>query len=113
MKALILASLALGLSTSVMAADLNQTALSTLLTTKGLTVSGDVHSHETFKSIYGNAVKNGAKISNECTELAGSNTADCTLWLTFSPMGETAIQYSVYLPGTELVSTRLDVSRGD
>ena len=40
MKALILTAMALSISSTVMAADLNQTALSTLLTTKNLTVSG-------------------------------------------------------------------------
>lgn len=111
MKALILTAMALSISSTVFAADLNQNALAALLTTKDLTVSGDVHSYETFKSIYGNAVKNGAKISNECT-VTGSETAKCTLYLAYE-LGETAVQYSVYLPGNELVSTRLDVSRGD
>lgn len=111
MKALILTAMALSISSTVMAADLNQTALSTLLTTKNLSVSGDVHSDETFQSIYGNALKNGAKITNECTA-SSRDTAKCTLWLQYE-LGETAVSYEVYLPGNALVSTRLDVSRGD
>ena len=112
MKKLILAVMAIGISSTVMATDLNQNSLVALLTAKDLSVSGDVHSYETFKSIYSGAVKNGAKIQNECQEVRGTDTADCTLWLTYE-LGETAIQYSVYLPGHTLVSTRLDVSRGD
>jgi hemolysin activation/secretion protein len=111
MKALILIAMTLSISSTVFAADLNQNALATLLTTKNLSVSGDVHSDETFKSIYGNAVKNGAKISNECI-VTSAETAKCTLYLAYE-LGETAVQYSVYLPGNQLVSTRLDVSRGD
>lgn len=111
MKTLILAAMALSISTTVFAGDLNQNALTALLTTKDLVVSGDVHSHETFKSIYGNAVKNGAKIENTCT-VASAETAKCTLWLTYE-LGETALTYWVYLPGNALVSSRLDVSRGD
>ena len=112
MKKLILAVMALGLSSTVMAADLNQNALVALLTAKDLSISGDVHSYETFQSIYTRAVENGAKIQNECREVRGADMANCTLWLTYE-LGETAIQYSVYLPGNRLVSTRLDVSRGD
>lgn len=111
MKALILAAMALTMSSNIFAADLNQNALATLLTTKDLYVSGDVHSDETFKSIYGNAVKNGAKIENTC-EVTSAQTAKCILWLTYD-LGETALVYSVYLPGNKLVSNRLDVSRGD
>jgi hypothetical protein len=111
MKTLILTAMALSISSTVFAADLNQNALATLLTTKNLTISGDVHSDESFKSIYGNAVKNGAKIENTC-EVTSANTAKCILWLTYD-LGETALSYSVYLPGNQLVSTRLDVSRGD
>lgn len=111
MKALILTAMALGISSNVFAADLNQNALATLLTTKNLYVSGDVHSDETFKSIYGNAVKGGAKIENECV-VTSAETAKCTLWLTYE-LGETAVIYSVYLPGNKLVSSRLEVARGD
>lgn len=111
MKALILTAMALSISSTVFAADLNQNALATLLTTKNLYVSGDVHSDETFKSIYGSAVANGAKIENTC-EVTGKETAKCILWLTYE-LGETALTYSVYLPGNKLVSNRLDVSRGD
>lgn len=111
MKILILAAMALSISTTVYASDLNQNALAALLTTKNLTVTGDVHSDETFKSIYGNAIKNGAKIENTC-EVSSANTAKCILWLTYQ-IGETALEYSVYLPGNVLVSNMLSVSRGD
>lgn len=112
MKALLALTMTIALSAPAMAKDLNITSLDTLLNTPGVAVTGDVHAHETLDSIYKNAVRNGAKIENECIIL-NSRIADCTLWLTFKPMGETAIQYSVYLPGDKLVSTIVEVARGD
>lgn len=112
MKALLALVMTLSFSLSAQAKDLNKTALDTLLSTPGVQVSGDVHSYETLESIYKGAVVNGARIENECIIL-NSRIADCTLWLTFSPIGETAIQYSVFLPGDKLVSTIVEVARGD
>lgn len=106
-----MAAIAASISTNIYASDLNQNALAALLTTKNLTLSGDVRSDETFKSIYGNAIKNGAKIENTC-EVSSAQTATCILWLTYE-IGETALEYSVYLPGNVLVSPKLNVSRGD
>lgn len=111
MKAIILTAMALSISSSVFAADLNQTSLATLLSTKNLYITGDVHSNETFKSIYGDAIRSGAKVDNIC-EVESEETAKCTLFLSYK-LGETGLTYSVYLPGNELVSNRLDVSRGD
>jgi len=111
MKASILTAMALSFSSTVFAADLNQNALATLLTSKNLSLSGDVHSDETLKSIYTSALNGGAKIENECV-VTTAETAKCTLWFTYV-IGETAVTYSVYLPGNKLVSNRLYVSRGD
>ena len=113
MKTLILTAMALGLSftASTSESDLNKNSLNTLLTTNDLSVSGDVHSYETFKSIYENAIKNNANIENTC-EVVKTEMAECIHWLTYD-LGDTAIAYKVYLPGNKLVSNRLDVSRGD
>lgn len=111
MKAIILTALALSISSTVFAGDLNQNALAALLTTKNTSLSGDVHSDETLRTIYKSAVQGGAKIKNECV-VVSNEEAKCTLWLTYQ-LGETAISYYVLLPGNELSSTRLDVSRGD
>ncbi len=110
MKTLILAALSLGLTFTASAADLNTDSLATLLSTNNLSVSGDVHSYETFKSIYESALTDGAEIENTC-EVITTETAECVLWLTYE-MGETALTYKVYLPGNRLVSNRLYVSRG-
>ncbi len=112
MKAFLALTMTFALTLSAQAKDLNQNALEALLSTPGVQVSGDVHAHETLESIYKGAVSNGAKVQNECIIL-NSRIADCTLWLTFSPMGETAVLYSVYLPGDKLVSTIVEVARGD
>lgn len=112
MKAILALTMTFALSFAALAKDLNQNALEALLNTPGVQVAGDVHAHETLDSIYKGALKAEAKIENECIIL-NSRIADCTLWLTFSPMGETAIQYSVYLPGDKLVSTIVEVARGD
>ena len=66
MKTLILTAMTLGLSFTASASDLNQNALNTLLTTSNLSISGDVHSYESFKSIYEDAINNNAKIENNC-----------------------------------------------
>lgn len=112
MKTLFALTLALGLSSQVMASSLNETALKTLLTTPGIQVAGDVHSDETLESIYQGAVEAGARIENECSPI-NSRYAKCTLWLTFKPIGETALQYTVELPGTKLASSIIEVARGD
>ena len=106
-------ALAAILSFSVLqASELEQTALNTLLTSE-TRLSGDVHSHETVDSIYSNALRAKAKINNTCVEVVATRSARCILWLTFSPIGETALEYSVLLPGDVLQSSRVDVSRGD
>ena len=110
MKTLILTAMALSFSFSSSASDLNQNALKTLIESTNLTVVGDVHSYETFYSIYTDAVKGGANIENTC-EIKNEKVAECVLWLTYD-MGETALSYNVYLPGNKLVSNRLQVSRG-
>lgn len=97
---------------TLQASELDQVALNTLLNSK-TTLSGDVHSHETVESIYTNALRANAKINNVCVETVGSKSAKCILWLTFSPIGETALEYSVLLPGDKLLGSRVDVSRGD
>lgn len=111
MKILIWAAIMLGISSTVFGAELEENALSTLLVTKNLYITGDVHSYETFNSIYENAVSNGAKIENTC-EVISPKTAKCTLWLMYE-LGDVALMYSVYLPGDKLVSNELYVSRGD
>ena len=111
MKTLILTAMALGLSFTASASDLNKNALNALLTTNNLSISGDVHSYETFKSIYENAIDNNANIENTC-EVLTKETAQCVLWLTYD-FGDTAVAYKVYLPGNKLVSNKLNVSRGD
>ena len=110
MKTLILAAMTLGLSSAVYATDLNSDSLATLLTSQNLSVSGDVHSYETFKSIYENAINNGDILENTC-EVISLKAAECTLYLT-NDYSETAVVYSVYLPGNKLVSNRLYISRG-
>lgn len=106
-------ALAAILSFSVLqASELNQTALNTLLTSE-TSLSGDVHSYETVDSIYSKALKANAKIENTCSIVTGTKSARCILWLTFSPIGETALEYSVLLPGDKLLNSRVDVSRGD
>lgn len=110
MKTLVLAAMALSLSSAVFATDLNENSLTTLLTTKNLYVTGDVHSYETFNSIYTDAVNNEDKFENTC-EVTSQTQAECTLYLT-NEMSETALTYSVYLPGNKLVSNKLYVSRG-
>lgn len=111
LKLLILIAMALSISAASYGADLDQNALKTLLTAKSLTVYGDIHPEETFLSIYGSAVRNGANIENTC-EVTSAKIAVCTLWLSYN-LGETALVYTVYLPGNELVSNDLYVSRGD
>ncbi len=103
----------LGLSAVAQASDLNQNALETLLNTPDLSVNGDVHSYETVESIYNSAVESNARIDNQCEVIRSSKIAKCTLWLTFKPMGETAIEYTVNLPGTSMNSNFVNVARGD
>ena len=110
MKALILAAMTLSLSSAVYASDLSRDSLATLLTTQNLSISGDVHSYETFKSIYENAVNDGDTVENTC-EVVSLKTAECILFLT-NEYSETAVIYSVYLPGNKLFSNRLYISRG-
>lgn len=113
MKTLIVTVMALSISSSVFAGDLNSTALKTLLSTPGTSLVGDVHSYETVASIYQSAIDAKANIENDCEITKDSENADCILWLTFSPMGETALQYSVSATGDKLVSKVINVSRGD
>lgn len=113
MKILMATVMALSLSASAFAGDLNSSALKTLLSTSGTSLVGDVHSYETLASIYQGAIDAKANIENDCEISKGSENADCILWLTFSPMGETALQYSVSPTGDKLVSKIINVSRGD
>ena len=112
MKKICALTLALVFSGAVSASDLNERALKALLSTK-VSLTGDVHSYETMDSIYSKALDSGAVINNNCEVVKNSNNAKCILWLTFSPMGETAREYSVVLPGDELSSNVVSVSRGD
>lgn len=106
--------MALGLAALAQASDLTQNALKTLLeSSNDISLDGDVHSNETVVGIYNSAVSAGAKIENKCAVIKASNIAKCTLWITYSPMGETAIDYVVNLPGTSLESNNAYVSRGD
>lgn len=113
MKTLIIALVALTFTTSAWSANLHQSALNTLLTTSGLVVAGDVHPNETAQSIYADAKRSGASIVNRCKVIEGQNIASCVLWLTYSPIGETAIEYSVVLPGEAMADRMINVSRGD
>lgn len=112
MKLLSALLMTLSLSFSVQASDLNQTALETLLSTPNLQVTGDVHSYETFDSIYQGALEANARIENECRVKEGGRVADCILWINFSPIGETAVEYKILLPSGKLFSQLLFVSRG-
>lgn len=113
MKCFLTLILGLGLTTIAGAADLNQNALQALLVTENISLDGDVHSDETVTSIYDSAIAGNAKINNICTIIKASSIAKCTLWITYSPMGETAIEYTVNLPGTSLATNNAYVSRGD
>ena len=112
MKTLFALVLALGLSSLAMAQNLNETSLQTLLTTPGTILVGDVHANETVRSIMANAEANGAKIVNECTPVS-KKVAKCILWITYTPIGETALVYEVELPGSKLLSSTIEVARGD
>ncbi|MBY0416042.1 MAG: hypothetical protein K2Q18_17860 [Bdellovibrionales bacterium] len=101
--------MAFTLSTTAMAADLNETALKTLLSSPEVTLEGDVHSYETVGSIYAQAVGK-AKIKNEC--IVSGKTAKCILWINYS-LGETALEYSVDSTGETLLSSYVSVARGD
>ena len=103
--------LALITSFSAFAESLSETALKTLLSSKTIVI-GDVHSDESVQSIYKNALSSNAKIENEC-RIISDKEAKCTLWLTYSPLGETALEYVVLLPGDKLQSPIIAVSRGD
>lgn len=105
--------MALGLTTLAHASDLNQKALEALLNASNLSLDGDVHSDETVIGIYNSAVSANAKIENNCVAVQSSKIAKCTLWITYSPMGETAIDYIVSLPGNTLASNIVYVARGD
>lgn len=96
---------------NVFASGLSENALNTLLNSKTELV-GDVHAVETVKSIYEGAISSNAKIHNEC-EIINKKEAKCILWLTFSPLGETALEYFVILPGNQLKSQIVKVYRGD
>jgi hypothetical protein len=113
MKCVITLLLGFGLSTIANAADLNQNALQALLATENIALDGDVHSDETVTSIYDSAIAANAKINNICIAVKASPIAKCTLWITYSPIGETAIEYTVNLPGTSLATNNAYVSRGD
>jgi hypothetical protein len=112
MKALMAAIMALSISGATFAADLNQTALDTLLSSTQTRVEGDIHEGETVVSIFVGALEGDADIKNECS-VVSKDEAKCTLWLTFKPMGETALQYSVNAAGTALTNNMVTVSRGD
>ncbi|MBC7711901.1 MAG: hypothetical protein H7177_01080 [Rhizobacter sp.] len=113
MKNFLAIVMALGLTTVALADDIEQNALKSLISSSNeITLEGDVHSTETVKEIYENAVNAGAKIENVCTIMAAAKIAKCTLWITY-PVGESALEYVVNLPGTSLASTAVNVSRGD
>lgn len=103
----------LGLASVAQASDLNQNALNTLLNTPDLTIEGDVFSYETATSIYNLGLKAGARIENKCEVIKASKIAKCILWITYNPIGETALEYTVNLPGNTLNSNIVYVSRGD
>lgn len=94
------------------ASSLNERALEALLSSQ-VSLRGDVHSYETIESIYANAQKSQARINNNCEVVRNTNKASCTLWLNFSPIGETALDYEVLLPGDQVISNFVTVSRGD
>lgn len=111
MKALVVAIMALSISSAVFAADLNQISLDTLLSAPSTRLVGDVRPEETVVSIFVDALEGNANIKNEC-KVSGA-VANCTLWLTYSPMGETALEYTVTAAGDQLLSNLITVSRGD
>lgn len=113
MKTLIATIMALSISSSVFAGDLNSKALKTLLSTPGIGLTGDVHSYETVESIYQNAIEANAKIQNDCGISKDAEDVKCILWITYSPMGETALEYVVSSSGDKLISKWIMVSRGD
>ncbi len=113
MKTFLSWTLFLGLTVSPAFADsLNDKALETLLASKETTVVGDVRAHETVSSIYNHAIESKAAIRNVCRPL-NSEIANCILWITFGPIGETALVYQVFIPGDKLTSNIVDVARGD
>ena len=103
----------LGLTSVAQASELNQNALNALLDTPNLSLEGDVFSYETASSIYTLGLKANAKIDNKCEVIKASKIAKCTLWITHNPIGETALEYTVNLPGNSLNSNIVYVSRGD
>lgn len=112
MKSFMATVLALSISGATFAADFNQTAMDTLLSSTETRVEGDVQADETVASIFTGALEDDADIKNECADVS-NDEAKCTLWLTFKPMGETALQYSVNASGTALTNNMVTVSRGD
>jgi hypothetical protein len=112
MKLFMAAIMALSISGATFAADLNQTALDTLLSSTQTRLQGDVQQDETVISIFVSALEGNADIKNECAAVS-KDESTCTLWITYSPMGETSLQYSVNAEGTALVNNMVTVSRGD
>ena len=112
MKKLIMtAIMALSITASAMAADVSQTALDTLLASQSAQLSGDILPGETVTSIFVGALEGNADIKNECVT-TGTDEVSCTLWITFSPMGETALEYKVNAAGTAMQSPFVNVARG-
>lgn len=105
------AIMAISITATSMAADVSHDAFDALLNSKTVQLRGDVQADETVGSIVFSAITGNADIKNECVT-TGSDEVSCTLWITYTPMGETALEYKVNAAGTAMQSDYVNVARG-